>query len=86
MKKIALFLSILFFMGTVVVHGQTKNLTGTVISAYDDMPILGVSVEVKGTTLGTITNIDGVYELKVPEDAKILILSFVGMKTQEKPI
>jgi len=83
MKKIAIFLSILLFMGTMVANGQTKNLTGTVTSADDNTPIPGVSVSVKGTTLGTITNIDGVYELKVPDDAKILVLSFVGMKTQE---
>ncbi len=86
MKKIALFLSILFFMGTMVVNGQTKALTGKVTSADDDSPIPGVSVSVKGTTLGTITSIDGIFELKVPEDAKILVLSFVGMKTTEVQI
>lgn len=83
MKKIALFLSILFFMGTMVVNAQTKVITGKVTSADDNQPIPGVSVAVKGTTLGTITNIDGVYELKVPEDAKALIVSFVGMKRQD---
>ncbi|WP_319591132.1 SusC/RagA family TonB-linked outer membrane protein [uncultured Draconibacterium sp.] len=83
MKKFAIFLSILLFMGNLVAFAQTKTLTGTVTSADDEMPIPGVSVAVKGTTLGTVTNIDGVYELKAPEDAKTLILSFVGMKTQE---
>jgi TonB-linked SusC/RagA family outer membrane protein len=82
MKKIALFLSILLIMGSLVVNAQTKNLTGTVTSSEDDMPIPGVSVSVKGTTLGTITNIDGVFDLKVPEDAQALVVSFVGMKTQ----
>lgn len=83
MKKIAIFLSILLFMGSLVTNAQTKNLTGTVTSAEDDSPIPGVSVSVKGTTIGTVTNIDGVYDLKVPEDAKVLILTFVGMKKQE---
>ncbi|MEN8117274.1 MAG: SusC/RagA family TonB-linked outer membrane protein [Bacteroidota bacterium] len=86
MKKIAIFLSILLFMGTMVVNAQTKTLTGTVTSAEDDTPIPGVSVAVKGTTLGTITNIDGEYELKVPEDAKTLVFSFVGMKNFETEI
>ncbi|WP_167619777.1 SusC/RagA family TonB-linked outer membrane protein [Maribellus sediminis] len=83
MKKIAIFLSMLLFMGNLVAFAQTKTITGTVTSSEDNMPIPGVSVAVKGTTLGTITNIDGVYELKAPEDAKTLVLSFVGMKAQE---
>ncbi|WP_321371587.1 SusC/RagA family TonB-linked outer membrane protein [uncultured Draconibacterium sp.] len=86
MKKLAIFLSILLFMGNLVSNAQTKTLTGTVTSAEDNMPIPGVSVSVKGTTLGTITNIDGEYELRVPEDAQALIFSFVGMKTAEVEI
>src|SRR5690606_14529860 len=43
----------------------------------------GVSVSVKGTTIGTITNIDGNYTLGVSAEAKTLVFSFVGMKTQE---
>ena len=83
MKKIAIFLSILLFMGNLVVNAQTKILTGMVTSAEDDMPIPGVSVSVKGTTLGTVTNIDGEYTLKVPQDAQALMFSFVGMRTEE---
>lgn len=83
MKKIAFFLSILFFMGSMVVNAQTKIITGTVTSSEDNQPIPGVSIAVKGTTLGTITNIDGEYELKVPEDAKAIVVSFVGMKRQD---
>ena len=86
MKKIAILLSMLLFMGNLVANAQTRTITGTVTSDEDQMPIPGVSVSVKGTTLGTVTNIDGVYELKVPEDAKTLVFSFVGMKTQEAPI
>ena len=83
MKKIAFFLSILLFMGTLVTNAQTKDITGTVSSAQDGMPIPGASIVVKGTTLGTITNIDGVYNLQVPDDAESLIFSFIGMKTME---
>ncbi|MCG6186078.1 SusC/RagA family TonB-linked outer membrane protein [Maribellus maritimus] len=86
MKKIALFLSILLFMGISMANAQTKVLTGTVTSSEDGTPIPGVSVAVKGTTLGTITNIDGEYSLQVPEDAQTLVASFVGMKKQEIPI
>ncbi len=83
MKKIALFLSILLFIGNVVANAQTKTITGTVTSAEDGTPIPGVSVSVKGTTLGTVTNVDGEFELKVPTDAEALMFSFVGMATQE---
>ncbi len=83
MKKIAFFLLMMLFMGTTMLHAQTKMISGKVTSAEDDMSIPGVSVAVKGTTIGTITNIDGEYELMVPEDASTLIFSFVGMKNTE---
>nr|WP_321355030.1 SusC/RagA family TonB-linked outer membrane protein [uncultured Draconibacterium sp.] len=86
MKKIAIFLSILLFMGNLVVNAQTRTVTGTVTSTEDELPIPGVSVSAKGTTLGTVTNIDGEFELKVPEDVQTLIFSFVGMLTQEVSI
>ena len=86
MKKIAFFLSIMFFMGSLIVQAQTKQITGTVTSNEDNQSIPGVSVSVKGTTLGTITNIDGGFELTVPQDAKTLVFSFVGMKNYEVEI
>ncbi len=86
MKKIAFFLSIMLFMGTVFVNAQTKSVKGKVTSAEDDQSIPGVSVSVKGTTVGTITNLDGEFDLIVPQDAKTLIFSFVGMKNQEVEI
>jgi len=85
MKKIAIFLSMLLFMGTMA-FAQTKSLSGTVTSADDNLPIPGVSVSVKGTTLGTITNMDGEFEFKVPENSQTLVFSFVGMKIQEVAI
>jgi TonB-linked SusC/RagA family outer membrane protein len=86
MKKIAFFLSIMFFMGSVFVHAQTKQITGTVTSNADNQPIPGVSVSVKGTTLGTITNLNGGFELTVPQDSKTLVFSFIGMKNYEVEI
>ena len=61
---------------------QQKSVAGKVIDSYGE-PLPGVSVVVKGTTTGVITDMDGKYSiLKMPENA-ILIFSFVGMKTQE---
>ena len=64
-----------------------KTITGTVTSAQDGSALPGVSVIVKGTTIGTITDVDGKYTLSgVPENAKTLVFSFVGYKTVEVPI
>lgn len=61
-----------------VISGTVKDQTGeTIISA---------SVVVKGTTLGTVTDFDGNYTLDVPDDAKVLVFSYIGMKTQELDI
>jgi len=82
MKKIALLLAF-FAIGLQVLMAQTKEISGTVTSADDGGAIPGVSVSVKGTTLGTITDMDGMFRLKVPQDAKALVFSFVGMTSQE---
>lgn len=73
-------------LGIFVAEAQVKTITGTVTSSEDGIGIPGVSVSVKGTTVGTVTNIDGYYQLNVPEDGQFLVFSFVGMKTLEAPI
>ena len=82
MKKLLLIVMALFF-GAGSILAQTKQITGNVTSSDDGQPIPGVSVAVKGTTAGTITNFDGDYTLNVPIDAETLVFSFVGMKSQE---
>jgi len=83
MRKIAFFFTILLFMGTMALNAQTRVITGTVTSSEDDAPIPGVSIVVQGTTLGTVTDMDGNYSLQVPQDAQNLVFSFVGMAAQE---
>jgi len=73
----------MFLLGLQVLFAQTREITGTVTSGEDGAPIPGVSVIVKGTTLGTVTDMDGRYRLQVPVDAQNLVFSFVGMATQE---
>ncbi len=85
MKKIALLLAF-FAIGLQVLMAQTKEISGIVTSADDGGAIPGVSVSAKGTTLGTITDMDGAYKFKVPQDTKVLVFSFVGMSTQEAVI
>jgi len=61
---------------------QEKTITGKVTdSKGESLP--GVTVVVKGTTIGITTDFDGSYSLEIPNDAEILSFSFVGMKTQE---
>ncbi len=61
---------------------QTR-VSGTVISAEDNAPVPGAGVIVNGTTVGTVTGADGKFTLTVPSGAKTLIVSCLGMKTQE---
>jgi TonB-linked SusC/RagA family outer membrane protein len=60
----------------------SKTVSGTVIEA-SGAPMLGVTVLVKGTTIGTITDLNGNFTLSVPDDARTLVFSFVGMASQE---
>jgi TonB-linked SusC/RagA family outer membrane protein len=85
MKKIVLLLAF-FAIGLQVLMAQTKEITGKVTSSEDGGAIPGVTVSVKGTTMGTVTDMDGMFKLKVPKDSKTLIIAFVGMKTQEVEI
>jgi len=85
MKKIVLLLAF-FAIGLQVLMAQTKEITGKVTSSEDGGAIPGVTVSVKGTTMGTITDMDGVFKLKVPQDSKTLVVSFVGMASQEVAI
>ncbi len=83
MKKGLLLVLVILLGFSQMAMSQTKRITGKVTSAEDGLPIPGVSVVVKGTTIGIITNVDGEYQLSVPTDAATLIYSFVGMETQE---
>jgi len=64
---------------------DTREISGNVTDK-DGNPIPGVTVQVKGTQEGTITDTEGSFSLTVSEDAEELVFSFVGMKRQEIPI
>ena len=74
---------LLFFPCLNGILAQTRIITGKVISMEDKNPIPGVTVYILGTTIGTTTGPDGNYTLGVPEKYKVLVFSFVGLKTQE---
>ena len=78
-KRLTMFLACLFLtMG--VAMAQTK-VTGTVISAEDNEPIIGATVLVQGQKSGTVTDADGHFTISVPAGKK-LIVSYIGMETQ----
>ena len=79
MKKILFVLTCLFC--SVAMMASVK-VTGTVISAEDGLPVIGASVLEKGTSNGTITDFDGIYELTVSDNA-VLVFSYVGLASQE---
>lgn len=81
MKRI-IFFSLFLAMSSAVAFSQMK-VNGTVTSAEDNSPLPGVSVLVKGTQTGTITDINGYYEITVPGDDAVLVFSFVGMDQKE---
>ena len=84
MKRKLMLLLACLFVGIGLVTAQTQKVTGVVIYEEDGQPVVGASVLVKGTTLGTITDVDGNFNLSnVPSSAKTLQISYIGMQTQE---
>lgn len=61
---------------------QNLTVSGVVTSAADQLPLIGVSVQVKGTTNGAITDLDGNYTVSVAS-GETLVFSYIGFKTQE---
>lgn len=82
-RKLSLLLMCLV-VGIMWASAQTQRVTGTVISEEDGLPVIGASVLVKGTQVGTITDMDGKFVMTdVPSSAKLLVVSYIGMRTQE---
>lgn len=71
-----------FFLSTTIMMAQTKTVTGQVLAEVDGEPIIGASVVVTNTSNGTITDFEGKFSVKVPENAKSLTVSYVGMETK----
>ena len=83
MRKLILTLFIILLISPVAIYAQqTKTVKGTVLDETG-LPVIGATVKVNGTNIGTVTDLDGNYELaNVPENATISY-SFIGMQSQE---
>lgn len=80
MKRLSLVLALVLF-GAGFALAQ-KTVTGTVTDESGEA-LIGASILVKGTTSGTVTDLDGKYSLSVPEASSTLIFSYTGFNTQE---
>lgn len=84
MKKRIKLSCILFLIGISISFAQTQ--VSGFVSDENGEPLIGASVQVKGTTIGAITNVNGNFDLTAPEGSSSLVISYVGMITQEVPV
>lgn len=82
MKRIIFLASLLLAFVGMNLHAQGYEVTGRVTSSDDGSALPGVSVVLQGTTVGTVTDFDGNYNITVPDEGGSLMFSFVGMETQ----
>ena len=82
MRKLTLLLCALL-AGISLAVAQT-SISGTVLSAENDDPVIGASILVKGANASTITDTNGKFTIKIPEGAgRTLVISYIGMEKQE---
>ena len=86
MKKLYVLLTLVCFIFLHTANAQTRQLSGVVTSSDDGTAIPGVTVLVKGTSNGVLTDLNGKFSIGVPKDATALQFSFIGMEKQEVPI
>lgn len=81
MRNIAFFL--MAFLMTCQIMAQEVVVKGTVVDATDGSPLIGVNVLVRGSSVGTITDVEGKFSLNVPKESKALVFSCIGYQEQE---
>ncbi len=84
MKKSYVLLICLLLSGASL-FAQQISVSGTVTDSSDGSTLPGVTIQLKGTSQGTISDIDGRYHINVPADG-VLVYSFIGMTTREVPV
>src|SRR5690606_23455945 len=89
MKSINQFilLGLLLFCSSSWVNAQnSRSIQGTVIEKSTNEAIPGASVQIQGTTVGTVTDLNGQFTLDVTTEDPVLVVSFIGFATQEIPV
>lgn len=87
MKKYYLLIAFVlaFFMQTMQAQ-EARTITGTITDPETNEPLVGVNVVVKGSTIGTVTNVDGKYTIKLPAGASFVEVRYVGYETKVLPV
>ncbi len=62
------------------------RVTGHVIAQDDGGPLIGTTIKVKGSSIGTVSDVNGNYSLQVPQGSQTLVFSFIGYETQERRV
>lgn len=81
-----IFVGVLFLCNPLHAVAQDHQVSGVVTSSADGDYLLGATILVKGTTIGTTTNLSGEYSLQVPSETDTLVVSYIGFQSQEVPI
>ncbi len=81
-----LLLFFISFSGILVSYGQNSISVNGVVTDENGDPLKGATVSEKGTKVTTITDVNGKFSLKVADKSSVVVISFVGMLTQEIPI
>jgi len=81
----SMMLILVFIMGISTAMAQSGTVQGTIVDETDGTPLPGATVQIKGTSTGTVTNLDGKYSIQVNGSA-ILVFSYVGYQVQEIPV
>lgn len=82
LKSVVLFLILLLAGSSMVLSAQNRSISGKVFDTNEE-PLIGVTVTIENTTIGAITDIDGVFTLQVPEGKVVLNVSYVGFVPQK---
>ena len=86
MKKRKIIFLLVCLLGSFQLMSQQKTITGIVTDNSDGSTLPGVTVQVRGTNTGTVTDIEGSYSLTIDESVNVLQFNFMGMRTEERNI
>ena len=75
-------LFLVFGLCLLIINAQAKNIRGIVLDSYKES-IIGATIMEKGTTNGTVTDVDGKFSLEINEKNATLVISYIGYKSQE---
>lgn len=85
LKHTRILLMVLALLVSVVGFSQSRTITGKVMGSDSQEPLIGVSIVIKGTTIGTITDVDGSYTIATAS-GQTLVYSFIGYNKQERVV